>query len=211
MNEADLREQIVRFGRSLFERGLTSGISGNLSARLGERYLMTPTNSCLGALEEDRLSLVDRQGRPLSGDPPTREVFLHLALYDERPSAAAVVHLHCTHAVAVSCLADVDPRDVIPPLTAYYVVRVRRLPLIPYYPPGDAALAQAVRALAADHGAILLANHGPVVAAGSLEAAVYAIEELEETARLFLMLRKEKVRQLTAEQVEELRRRYPEA
>jgi ribulose-5-phosphate 4-epimerase/fuculose-1-phosphate aldolase len=210
MNEAELRQQIVRFGRSLFERGLTYGSSGNLSARLGERYLMTPTNASLGALDEHRLSLVDREGRLLSGDAPTRESFLHLGLYHERPSAGAVVHLHCTHAVAVSCLADVDPRNVIPPITAYYVMRIGRLPLIPYYPPGDMALAQAVRSLAAEHGAMLLANHGPLVSAGSLEAAVYAAEELEETARLFLLLRKENFSALDAKQIEELRRRYPQ-
>jgi ribulose-5-phosphate 4-epimerase/fuculose-1-phosphate aldolase len=210
MNEAELREQIVRFGRSLFERGLTPGNSGNLSARVGERYLMTPTNSCLGTLEAQRLSLVDRQGRLLSGDPPTRENFLHLAFYDQRPSANAVVHLHSVHAVAVSCLADVDPQDVMPPITPYYVVRVGRLPLIPYYPPGDIELARAVGLLAPSFSALLLANHGPVVAGTSLEAAVNTIEELEATARLFLLVRGEKVRRLTAEQIEELRRRYPQ-
>jgi ribulose-5-phosphate 4-epimerase/fuculose-1-phosphate aldolase len=178
--------------------------------RVGEYYLMTPTNTSLGALESHRLSLVDRQGQALAGDPPTKEAFLHLAFYDERPLANAVVHLHSVHAVAVSCLADIDVRDVIPPLTAYYVMRVGRLPLIPYYPPGDMALAQAVRAEASRHSAVLLANHGPVVAGASLEAAVHAIEELEETARLFLLLRKENVRKLTAEQAEELRRRYPQ-
>jgi ribulose-5-phosphate 4-epimerase/fuculose-1-phosphate aldolase len=118
-----------------------------------------------------------------------------------------VVHLHSTHSVAVSCLADVDPNDALPPITAYYVMRVGRLPLVPYFPPGDVRLAEAVRSLVGKHHAILLANHGPVVAGTSLSAASGAIEELEETARLFLLLRGHSVRFLTAEQVRELHSR----
>jgi len=130
-------------------------------------------------------------------------------MYGERPAAKAVVHLHSTHSVAVSCLADLDPADLLPPITAYYVMRVGRLPLVPYYPPGDESLAEAVRLAATRHSAVLLANHGPVVAGSSLDAAVAAIEELEETARLFLLLRRERTRFLTEEQVAALRARYP--
>jgi ribulose-5-phosphate 4-epimerase/fuculose-1-phosphate aldolase len=121
----------------------------------------------------------------------------------------AVVHLHSTHSVAVSCLAEIDPEDVLPPITAYYVMRVGKLPLVPYFPPGDMALADAVRETARRHHAMLLANHGPVVAGKSLENAVHAAEELEETAKLFLMLRGEKTRFLTPEQVADLKARFP--
>jgi len=211
MSEARLREEIVRFGQSLFERGLTPGSSGNISVRLEDGWLMTPTNASLGRLDPARLSRLDATGLLVAGDAPTKESFLHRAMYDERPAARAVVHLHSTHAVAASCLADIDPEDALPPITAYYVMRVGKLPLIPYHPPGDASLAEAVRLQAGRHSAVLLANHGPVVAASSLEAAVYAVEELEETARLFLLLQGRRTRWLTGEQVAELRRRFPVA
>jgi len=209
MTEATLREAIVRFGRSMFERGLTFGSSGNISARLDDGWLMTPTNVALDRLDPARLARLDSDGRLLSGDAPTKESFLHIAMYRERAAAKSVVHLHSTYSVAVSCLADVDPADVLPPVTAYYVMRVGALPLIPYYPPGDLNLAEAVRKLAGKHHAVLLANHGPVVAGDSLEAAVNAIEELEETAKLYLLLRHRKTRFLTPEQVAEVRRRFP--
>jgi 3-dehydro-4-phosphotetronate decarboxylase len=208
MTEAALREAIVRFGRSMFERGLTFGSSGNISARLDDGWLMTPTNVALDRLDPARLSKLDAEGKLLSGDAPTKESFLHIAMYRER-AAKAVVHLHSTYSVAVSCLGDVDPADVLPPVTAYYVMRVGALPLVPYHPPGDPALAEAVRRLAGRHHAVLLANHGPVVAGDSLDAAVNAIEELEETAKLFLLLRQERTRFLTPEQVAEVRRRFP--
>jgi len=209
MSEAALRDAIVRYGRSMFARGLTFGSSGNISVRAEDGWLMTPTNVALDRLDPARLAKLDDGGNLLSGDAPTKESFLHIAMYRERASARAVVHLHSTHSVAVSCLADVDAGDVLPPVTAYYVMRVGSLPLVPYYPPGDLSLADAVRKLAGKHHAVLLANHGPVVAGTSLDAAVQAIEELEETAKLFLLLRQEKTRWLTPEQVAELRRRFP--
>jgi ribulose-5-phosphate 4-epimerase/fuculose-1-phosphate aldolase len=209
MTEATVREAIVRFGRSMFERGLTFGSSGNISARLDDGWLMTPTNVALDRLDPARLSKLDADGKLVSGDAPTKESFLHIAMYRERAAAKAVVHLHSTYSVAVSCLADVDAADVLPPVTAYYVMRVGSLPLVPYYPPGDLELAAAVRKLAGRHHAVLLANHGPVVAGDSLETAVNAIEELEETAKLFLLLRHEKTRWLTPQQATEVRRRYP--
>lgn len=168
---------------------------------------MTPTNASLGELDPARLSRIGEDGTHLGGDAPTKEAFLHRVMYDGRSDARAVVHLHSTHSVAVSCLADVDPNDALPPITAYYVMRVGRLPLVPYFPPGDAQLAEAVRPLVDKHHAVLLANHGPVVAGTSLSAATGAIEELEETARLFLLLRGQRVRLLTPEQVHELRSR----
>jgi ribulose-5-phosphate 4-epimerase/fuculose-1-phosphate aldolase len=207
--EARLREEIVVQGRSMFERRLTFGSSGNISVRIDDGWLMTPTNASLGRLDPARIAKIDDAGRPVSGDQPTKEKFLHIAMYRERPKARAVVHLHATHSVAVSCLADIDPADVLPPITAYYVMRVGRLPLVPYYPPGDESLAEAVRQFATRHTAVLLANHGPVVAGTSLDAAVNATEELEETARLYLMLQGRRTRFLDADAVEALHRKYP--
>ncbi len=208
LTECAAREAICRLGASIFSRGLTFGSSGNISARVVEGgWVMTPTNASLGELDPARLSRISEDGSLLGGDPPTKEAFLHRVMYKGRPDAAAVVHLHSTHSVAVSCLADVDPQDVLPPITAYYVMRVGRLPLVPYFPPGDVQLAEAVRPFVDRHHAVLLANHGPVVAGTSLSAASGAIEELEETARLYLLLQGRRVRFLTPEQVAELRRR----
>lgn len=210
MNESALREQICLLGKSLFDRGFTVGSSGNISVRTGDgNWLMTPTNSCLGRLDPARLSMVDANGDLLSGDKPTKESFLHLSMYAQRPQAGAVVHLHSTHSVAVSVLADVDKETPIPPITAYYVMKIGRLKLLPYYAPGDMSLATAVREVADKHHAILLANHGPIVAGKSLEAAVYASEELEETAKLFLLLRGNKLSILNADQIAELGAKWP--
>jgi ribulose-5-phosphate 4-epimerase/fuculose-1-phosphate aldolase len=205
VDEHRLREQIVAFGKSLFDRGLTAGSSGNLSARLDDGWLVTPTNASLGSLDPARLSKLDWQGRVLSGDAPSKEAVLHRAVYEERAAAAAIVHLHATHSAAVSCMSGLDADDCIPPLTAYFVMKIGMLPLVPYFRPGDPALANAIRGLAAKHTAVLLANHGPVVSGRSLEAAVHAIEELEETAKLFLLLRGSPTRPLNEAQVAEIR------
>lgn len=205
--DAAAREAICRLGASIFARGLTFGSSGNISVRIADGYLMTPTNVSLGELDPARLAKLAPDGTLVSGDAPTKESFLHRAMYEERGAAEAVVHLHSTHSVAVSCLADVDPANVLPPITAYYVMRVGTLPLVPYFRPGDPKLAEAVRGLAGRHHAVLLANHGPVVAGTSLSAAAAAIEELEETARLHLLLQGHRTRFLTERQVEELRGR----
>ncbi len=208
--EAKLRESICAAGASLFNRGLTHGSTGNISAALPDGgWLMTPTGSSLGTLDPARLSKLDPSGRLIDGDAPTKKSFLHTTMYEKRPKSGAVVHLHSTHSVAVSCLDGIDHANCLPPITAYYVMRIGTLPLVPYYPPGDATLADAVGKLAGKHHAVMLANHGPVVAGSSLSAAQDAIEELEETARLFLMLRDKKVRGLTSAQVDELRRRFP--
>lgn len=188
-DEARLRDEICLWGRSMFERGLTSGASGNLSARLPDGVLLTPTNACLGFLDPARLSRLDAAGRHVAGDPPTKEVPLHLAVYQARPQAGGIVHLHSTHATALSCLADVSPTDAIPPITPYVAMRVGRVPVLPYTAPGSAEAAPLIEAAAHDHAALLLANHGPVVSASSFRAAVFAAEELEETARLLLLTR----------------------
>jgi 3-dehydro-4-phosphotetronate decarboxylase len=209
MNETAAREHIARIGESLYARGLAHGSAGNISVRLGEALLITPTNTCLGRLDPARISKISLAGEHLGGDAPSKEAFLHLAMYQERPDDRAIVHLHSTHSVAVGCMRDVDPDDVLPPLTAYSVMLVGRLPLVPYYRPGDRGLAEAVRRYARKHGAMLLANHGPVVAGASLDAATYAMEELEQTARLFLLLQGHPVRPLTDQQVAELRAAFP--
>ena len=218
-NEAQQREAICRIAKSMFDRGLTHGSTGNISARLDDGWLLTPTGSSLGTLDPARLSKLDWQGKLISGDKPSKEHFLHLAMYEERAKAAAgtgaatsagaVIHLHSTHSVAVSVLADVDVNDVLPPITAYYVMRIGALPLVPYFAPGDMQLADAVRRFAGKHHALLLANHGPLVAGSSLSAAADAVEELEETAKLFLLLQGRRIRTLTAEQVVHLRRQHP--
>lgn len=208
MNENQLREAIATIGKSLYDRGLAHGSAGNISVKLADGWLMTPTNSCLGRLDPARISRLDANGNLLSGEKPSKETFLHVAMYRERATAGAVVHLHSVHAVAVSCLADADPHDVFPPVTAYAVMQVGRLALAPYFPPGDEGLAAAVAKLAGRHHAILLANHGPVVAGTSLDAAVNAIEELEQTAKLVLLLRGQPVRYLGDADVAELNRRF---
>jgi ribulose-5-phosphate 4-epimerase/fuculose-1-phosphate aldolase len=203
-----LREKICRCGASLFQRGLTFGSSGNISvAHPDGGWLMTPTNASLGELDPARLARLDAECRHVGGDNPTKENFLHQVMYAERAGTGAVVHLHSTHSVAVSCLHGLDEHDCLPPITAYYVMRVGRLPLVPYHPPGDGTLAEAVKKLAGKHHAVLLANHGPVVAGSTLENALYATEELEETAKLFFLLRGSTIRPLTPEQVAELRAR----
>ena len=207
--ESKLRDTIAELGKSLFERGMTAGSSGNISVRLDDGWLLTPTNSCLGRLDPARISKLAPDGRHLSGDPPSKELFLHGAMYEERASAKAIVHLHSTHSVAVSCLPEVDPADVLPPLTAYYVMKIGRLPLIPYFRPGDRKLGDAIHGLAAKNRAVLLANHGPVVAGTSLEDAVYAMEELEETAKLYLLLHGRNPRRLTEAQIAELQAAFP--
>ena len=209
MSETKLREDICRFGRSLFERGLTPGSSGNISVRLADGgWLVTPTNASLGFLDPAKMSRLDGNGRLVSGDAPTKEVPLHTALYQTRASAGAVVHLHSTHSVAVSMLPGIDPKAVLPPLTAYYLMRVGATALVPYYRPGDPAVADAIRGLAGRYASVLLASHGPVVAGESLEAAVYATEELEETAKLHLLLRGLNPRLLSPGQISELKEAF---
>lgn len=209
MSEREIRERIAMHGKSLFDRGFTCGSSGNISVRLPDGILVTPTNSCLGRLDPERISKVSWNGDLLAGDKPSKEAFLHLSVYDVREKEQAIVHLHSTHSVAVSCLTDVDEKDVLPPITAYYVMRVGELPLVPYFAPGDKALAAAVADAARNARSILLANHGPVVAGKDLDTAVYATEELEETAKLFLMLQEKSTRYLSSEQKQQLVERFP--
>src|ERR1700744_2525846 len=189
-NEQDTRVLLSELAASLFARGFSVGSAGNISVRLPDGYLMTPTNSSLGRLDPDRLSKLDPAFQHIGGDKPSKEVFMPRASYQARSEAGALVLLHSTQATAVPSLPDVDPANPIPPLTPYFVMRVgRRMPIIPYYRPGDPAMEPAINAAARDARAVLLANHGPVVSGRTLTDAVYAAEELEEAAKLFLLLR----------------------
>ena len=210
MDESRTREEICRFARSLFERGLTPGSSGNISVRLDDGgWLVTPTNASLGFLDPANLARLDAEHRLIGGDYPTKEIPLHAALYDSRTSARAIVHLHSTHAVAVTLLPEIDPQNALPPLTPYFLMKCGSVAMLPYYRPGDPAVADAIRGLAGKHSSVLLANHGPVVAGTSLSAASASIEELEETAKLHLLLQGFKVRLLSGSQVREVEEAFP--
>jgi ribulose-5-phosphate 4-epimerase/fuculose-1-phosphate aldolase len=206
--EKILRERIVEIGQSLYRRGLSPGSSGNISVRLEDGWLLTPTNSCLGELDPAGLSKLDWNGNLLSGDKPSKEYFLHLAMYQKRRQSGAIVHLHSSHAAAISCLDGLNPDSCIPPITPYFVMRVGKLPLIPYFRPGDKALAMEIAKHAGKHAAVLLANHGPVVSGNDLDSAMYAIEELEETSKLMLLLQGQKIRTLDNSQIQELRETF---
>src|SRR5271165_2009916 len=198
MTEIETRRLLVGLAASLFARGYSVGSAGNISVRMADSYLITPTNSCLGRLDPTRLSKLDADFRHVSGDPPSKEVFMHRAFYTARQDAGAVVHLHSTMATAVACLPDVDTVNPIPPLTPYFVMRVgRRLPIVPYYRPGNRQMEAAIHNAARVACAVLLANHGPVMCGRTLTDAVYAAEELEEAAQLFMTLRGVKARALT--------------
>jgi len=205
VTESETRDLLVTLAASLFARGYSVGSAGNISVRLADGYLMTPTNSCLGRLDPARLSRLDAGFEHVDGDPPSKEVSMHRAFYQARPDAGAVVHLHSTMATAVACLADADPDNPIPPLTPYFVMRIGDcLPVVPYYRPGDPAMEPAIAEQARTARAVLLANHGPVVSGRTLTDAVYAAEELEEAAKLFLTLRTAEVRTLSPAQVADL-------
>jgi len=205
MTEIETRRLLVGLAASLYARGYSIGSAGNISVRMLDGYLITPTNSSLGRLDPARLSKLDAEFRHISGDPPSKEVFMHRAFYTSRQDAGAVVHLHSTMATAVTCLPDLDPINPIPPLTPYFVMRVgRRLPIVPYYRPGNPQMEAAVHNAARVARAVLLANHGVVACGKTLTDAVYAAEELEEAAKLFITLRGVEARLLTPAQVDDL-------
>ena len=188
--ETKLREDICTLAKSMFDRGLTFGSSGNISARLSDgTVLVTPTGRAMGFLDPAQISHLDENFRLISGDPPTKETPLHSAFYETRTGTGAVVHLHSTHSVALSMLPETDPDNALPPLTPYSIMRVGKVKLLPFFLPGDPAMGDAVRGLAGKRSAVLLANHGPVVAGKDLWATAYAMEELEETAKLALITR----------------------
>lgn len=206
MSESRLRETICDLARSLYDRGLAHGSTGNISARTDDDgLLVTPTGSSFGRLDPARLSRFDGAGRHIGGEQPTKEMALHTAFYDTRGTrSGAVVHLHCHHAVALSMLPETDENDALPPYTPYPIMKLGRVKILPYFQPGDAAMGEAVRDLGGQRSAVILANHGPVVTAGTLENAVYAMEELEEAARLAVTLTGRRVRHLTDQQIARL-------
>ncbi|MBG6143215.1 ribulose-5-phosphate 4-epimerase/fuculose-1-phosphate aldolase [Labrenzia sp. EL_142] len=204
-----VRDQIASSAKSMFDRGLTHGSTGNISARLSDgSLLVTPTGSSMGFLDPGRISHLSASGDLLSGDRPTKEMPLHSAFYDTRAMTGAVVHLHSCHSVALSLLPDIDPENVLPPLTAYGIMQLGKVRLLPFFVPGDPAMGDAVRGLAGKRSTVLLANHGPVVAGKSLEAAVNAMEELEATARLAMLLRGANATVLNADQIDRIVDRF---
>jgi ribulose-5-phosphate 4-epimerase/fuculose-1-phosphate aldolase len=204
MSEAELRMLMAERSASLFQRGFSVGSAGNISAALEDGFLITPTNSSLGFLDAHRITKLDRNFNHIAGDPPSKEVFLHRAFYETVAGTGAVVHLHSTYATALSCLEGVDPDNAVPPLTPYVVMRVGQVKLIPYARPGDPRMGDMIRALDGKFTAVLLANHGPVVAGPDLLSAIHAAEELEETAKLVVTLPGKRSRLLTKEQIGEL-------
>ena len=204
-DEAKLREQICLLAKSIFDRGLTGGSTGNISARTDDGgLLVSPTGTSFGRLDPARLSRFDAEGKLVDGDAPTKEMPLHTAFYETRSKAGAVVHLHSCHSVALSMLPDLDPDNFLPPLTPYGIMKLGRVKLLPFFLPGDAAIGEAVRGLAGKRSAVMLANHGPVVAGKDVEAACNAVEELEDTARLALMTRGMNPRLLDEAQIRSL-------
>ena len=203
--ENALREQICMLAKSMFDRGLTGGSTGNISARTEDGgLLVSPTGTSFGRLDPARLSRFDATGTLISGDKPTKEMPLHSAFYDTRSTAGAVVHLHSCHSVALSMMPDVDPDNFLPPLTPYGLMKLGRVKLLPFFMPGDPEMGIAVRGLAGKRAAVMLANHGPVVAGKDIEAACNAVEELEDTARLAMMTRGLGARALSDNQVQSL-------
>ncbi|WP_337010251.1 3-oxo-tetronate 4-phosphate decarboxylase [Pantoea sp. AS142] len=206
--EQQAREEMVRLGASFFQRGYATGSAGNLSMLMADGNLLaTPTGSCLGELQADRLSKVTPEGEWLSGDKPSKEIAFHRALYLNNPDCRAVVHLHSHYLTALSCLQGLDVTNCIRPFTPYVVMRVGDVPVVPYYKPGDGQLAEDLAALAPRYRAFLLANHGPVVVGTSLQEAADNTEELEETARLIFTLGDRPIRYLSDAEVAELRSR----
>ena len=208
MTETKLRELICTLAKSMFDRGLTGGSTGNISARTDEGgLLVSPTGTSFGRLDPARLSRFDANGILQSGDQPTKEMPLHSAFYDTR-NTGAVVHLHSCHSVALSMLPDTDPDNFLPPLTPYGIMKLGRVKLLPFFLPGDPAMGDAVRGLAGKRSAVMLANHGPVVTGKDVEAACNAVEELEDTARLALLTRGMTPKMLSDAQVGALVRKF---
>ncbi len=207
-DEAALRDLLCVIAKSFFDRGMAVGTAGNISVRLDDGYLVTPTNGCLGRLEPARLSRLDADWRHVSGDKPTKELFMHRAFYETRATVEAVVHLHSTYATAVSMLPGAPALDPIPPVSPYYVMRVGHMPLVPYIRPGAEEIGHAIRAFEGRYSSVLLAHHGPVVAGKSLADAASAADELEETAKLHMLLLNQAPRSLTEAEIGDLVRTF---
>jgi len=200
-------QEIVDMARSLYERGYSFGTAGNISVRVDNRIYITPTNSSFGSLTVDAMSELNLNGKPLAGNKPSKETHFHLSAYRARNDAAAVVHLHSTYATAVACLSGLNMDDALPIFTPYFAMRIPRLPVVSYYPPGDPMLAPEVERCAALSPAMLLRNHGPITMGKTLMEAAALSEELEEQSKLYFLLNG-RGQELTTDQVAELRRRF---
>ncbi|WP_262698378.1 MULTISPECIES: aldolase [Streptomyces] len=207
----EARHEIVRVGTSLFNRGYVHASAGNISARIGDGHLITPTDAALGFLERDRLALVDAQGEQRAGDRASKTLTLHRRIYAADPTARFIIHTHSTHLVALTLAGVWSQDDVLPPITPYFVMKVGHVPLIPYHRPGDPRVADLVTARIADHlashtpiRAVLLDRLGPVVWGPNAAAALAVLEELEETARLWLLTDR-RPEPLTTDAIDELR------
>jgi 3-dehydro-4-phosphotetronate decarboxylase len=212
MNESELRQEICRVGRSLFERGYVHSTAGNISVRLPEGFLITPSEACLGFLDPAALSKVGADGVQLSGERASKTLMLHRRIYGADPTANCVIHTHSTHLVALTLSGVWKQEDILPPITPYYVMKVGHVPLIPYHRPGDAMVgelvAQAIeRMRSTPIRAVMVDRLGPNVWHSNLTSAMAALEELEETARLWL-LSTPKPDPLTAEQINQLRQQF---
>ncbi len=201
--ETRLREEVCDAGQQLYTRGYTVGSAGNISARLPDGYLITPTDACLGRLDPAKIAKVAADGSWISGDKPSKTIKLHREVYDRNPSVAGVVHTHSTHLVALTLAGVWQANDILPPLTPYQVMKVGHIPLIPYHRPGAPEVAARVGALANEVRGVMLERLGPVIWEASVMKACYALEELEETAKLWLMTRP-KPAPLSTEAVAEL-------
>lgn len=185
-NEQQLREEIVWAGASLFRRGYTVGTAGNISARLEDGWLITPTDACLGRLEAAKIAKVSTTGEWLSGDKPSKTLLLHRQVYDRNPEVNSVVHTHSTHLVGLTLQGVWQQNSILPPITPYQVMKVGRIPLVSYRRPGAVEVAEQVAQLACEVRGVMLERLGPVLWGSSVATASAALEELEETARLWL-------------------------
>ncbi len=208
LDELTAKKKIVTYAKSIFERGLTSGASANMSVKIPEGWVITPTNTCFGFLVEEELSVVDHHGNLLRGAKASKEFLLHKVMYEARPSDTCIIHLHSTYATALSCLPTSDIFNTVPTYTPYLTMRLGPIACVPYFSPGVKQLADAVAQFAAKHPGVIMANHGPIVSAKSVEDAVYGMEELEESCKLALMLQGMNANRLTSQQINELLTRF---
>lgn len=204
LNEQAAKEKIVKYAKSIFDRGLTAGASANMSVRIPEGWVMTPTNTCFGFLVAEELSVVAHDGTLLKGEPPSKEFRLHKAIYDQRPDDTCIIHLHSTYATTLSCLPCDDINNCVPCYTPYLTMRLGPIAMVPYFAPGNDDLAEAVGKVADKHSGIIMANHGPIVSAPDVEKCLYGMEELEESCRIALLLKDQNANKLTDGQINEL-------
>lgn len=208
LSEAEARQKIVLYAKSIFDRGLTTGASANMSVRIENAWVMTPTNTCFGFLNADELSLVSLNGELISGHRPSKEFQLHKAMYDKRPNDRCIIHLHSTYATALSCQPYKEKSNCVPSYTPYLTMRLGPIARVAYFSPGNDALAAAVGDVAANHAGVIMDNHGPIVSGTSVEDCVYGMEELEESCKLAFLLENRKATLLTEQQVQTLKKTF---